>query len=1123
MLKFVLGGSGSGKTTLLYQRVKARAEAGQRSILLVPEQFTSSTEGRIYRELGDSLSGLVESFSFTSLAEKILSTEGGAAVQTLSDAGRTVLVRRALEELQDNVHYYYRHRRSAAFCQMAAETIDELKSAGLSGQQLYALARNCGTESGKLSELALIFQGYETLLAHTGMDPADRLELAADRLEAALAAGKLPEFLRDRAVFVDEFDTFNAPKKRLMGAMLAALPMVTVALCDDGTPLQPKDLSLFSGAKQVAAQLRQLARKNGAEVAVPELLRKDLRHQDAPALAAVTRLLETGRCEPLPPETADGLYLFAAPSREEEARAAAGAIRRLMRQGVRCGKIAVVCRDTAKYRAAVRYEFRMADIPLYCDEPTTPEFSAPATAVRALLALARGAELTEQLTTLAKTGLCSLTEEEVCALENYAYTWAPNAAAWREEFIKNPRGFGDMEPTEEDTANLARAEKARALLVGAVDTLRGKLRSANAEQMSRALYFCLKELGAEDQQTSLIEAIRAERGIPAAEEAAREWNVVMGLLNEMARLLGEQTVTVAEYEDLFGLLLRASDLGHIPQTLDAVVLAGAGKMRLDDPDYVFVLGLAEGEFPTAPGESGLLTHADRDALMANEIDLPDCFENRVVREQVCFYKALTAPAKGLWMSWPKGQGLTLCAALEPIVDALDPAPPELELADLAATPADGLDCLGGGWPLTEVERASLTEALKTPGTGPEETEEPQGLALLRRMAESAPRQVHDLTALEALLGRRLRISPSQLEKYYTCRYGYFLQYVLGLRPRKRAELSADQSGTLMHWVLQMALDPNPGPDNPCANAMTPFLELDDEAMAALASLLVDEYAKRYLPEDAARFAYLLSRLKKSMTSLLCYLRDEQRQSSFRPVACELKIGRGEDSVPGQTYHLSDGRMVQLIGTVDRADEWVEEDGTRWVRVVDYKTGSKKLDLKEVYCGLDCQMLLYLFSLTRDKSGRFTGAEPAGVLYLLADPAPETTTRQNAAKSVEYKLDGLVRDEQKVFDAMDADETGRYLPFSFRNGAPSPYQKDKRADIAKLNRIELHLDDLVTRMGEQLYGGQIAAEPLVTGRSPCQWCDYGFICCHETGIGERALNAPEKPFEPEEKPEEEEKA
>ena len=1108
MLKLVLGGSGSGKTTLLYSRIRARAEQGRRSILLVPEQFTSSTEGRIYRELGDALSGMVESFSFTSLAEHILSAEGGTAVQTLSDAGRAVLVRRALEELQDNVHYYYRHRRSAAFCQMAAQTIDELKSAGLSGTQLAELAPDCGPESGKLSELALIFQGYETLLAGTGMDPADRLELAADRLEAALARGELPDFLREREVFIDEFDTFNAPKKRLMGAMLVALPTVTVALCDDGAPMMPGDMGLFSGAKQVAAQLRQLARKNGAEAAVPELLRRDLRHKDAPGLAAVTELLEAGTCE-VPP-VAPEVRLFAAASREEEARCTAAAIRRLMRQGVRCGKMAVVCRNISDYRAAIRYEFRMADIPLYCDEPTTPEFSAPATAVRALLALVRGADMTENLTILAKTGLCALTEPQVCALENYAYTWSPNAAAWRTKFEKSPKGFGENELSDEDAKTLEDAETARRLLVTAVDELRSKVRGGSAEQISRELYFCLKKLGAEEQQAAQVEAVRTARGIPAAEEAAREWNVVMQLLNEMAHLLGSQGVTLAEYEDLFSLLLRSSDLGHIPQTLDAVVLASAGKMRLDTPDYVFVLGLAEGEFPCAPSETGLLTHADRDVLMAKQIDLPDCFENRVVREQVCFYKALTAPAKGLWLSWPKGQGKTLCAALEPIVEALHPAAPELALTDLAATLADALDTLGG-WPLTDTERASLNCALHLP-----QADAPRGLALLRRMEEDPPRKVDDLPALESLLGQRLRISPSQLEKYYTCRYGYFLQYVLGLKPRRRAELSADQSGTLMHWVLQMALDPHPAADNPC-NALTPFLELDDEAMAGLAGLLVDEYAKRYLPEDTARFAYLLSRLKKSMTSLLCYLRDEQKQSCFHPAACELRIGSGEDAVPGQVYHLSDGRTVQLVGTVDRADEWVEENGTRWVRVVDYKTGTKKLNLKEVYCGLDCQMLLYLFSLTRDKSGRFTGAEPAGVLYLLADPAPKTTNRQQAQQEVQYELDGLVRDEQKVFDAMDADETGRYLPFGYRNGVPSPSQKDKRADIAKLNRIQLHLDDLVAQMGQQLYDGQIAAEPLVAGagKNPCVWCDYGFICCHETGIGERTLEAPAKPFEPEE--------
>ena len=105
--------------------------------------------------------------------------------------------------------------------------------------------------------------------------------------------------------------------------------------------------------------------------------------------------------------------------------------------------------------------------------------------------------------------------------------------------------------------------------------------------------------------------------------------------------------------------------------------------------------------------------------------------------------------------------MTLCAALEPIVEALQPAAPQLELIDLAATPADGLDVLGGGWPLTELERASLTEALRAPGEG---VQAPRGLCAVAAHGAGPARQVQDLPTLEQLLGRRLHISPSQLEK-----------------------------------------------------------------------------------------------------------------------------------------------------------------------------------------------------------------------------------------------------------------------------------------------------------------------------------------------------------------------
>ena len=273
-----------------------------------------------------------------------------------------------------------------------------------------------------------------------------------------------------------------------------------------------------------------------------------------------------------------------------------------------------------------------------------------------------------------------------------------------------------------------------------------------------------------------------------------------------------------------------------------------------------------------------------------------------------------------------------------------------------------------------------------------------------------------------------------------------------------------------------------------------------------------EYARLYLPEEGARFDYLLSRIEKSMAGLLCYLRDEQSQTGFEVEACEQRIGAGEGCLPPQTYQLPGGRTARVIGTIDRTDCWVDEEGRRWVRVVDYKTGTKSFDLREVYCGLDCQMLLYLFTLTRDQSGRFTGGAPAGVLYLLADPAPASGTRDEADAPTRYKLDGLVRDEEAVYQAMDAQLTGSYLPFEFRNGKPSPYQKKKLADGGKLDRIRQHLDGLVTGMAEGLYAGSIGADPLCSRGRPCDWCDYSFICCHEDGVNERALDAPKNPFE-----------
>lgn len=177
-------------------------------------------------------------------------------------------------------------------------------------------------------------------------------------------------------------------------------------------------------------------------------------------------------------------------------------------------------------------------------------------------------------------------------------------------------------------------------------------------------------------------------------------------------------------------------------------------MRLPETDAVFVVGLLEGEFPQTPGDQGLLTHADRDLMMAQGAELPDCFANKVLREGICFYKALTVARKYLWLSWPTaahaGDTAPASAALAPVLQYLQVPPCAPTAVQLAAAPAAALDMLGtltqdpGQGAAGAAVRAVLDES---PNLAP-------GYEAVRRAADTAgaEQRVEDTAALEALLG-----------------------------------------------------------------------------------------------------------------------------------------------------------------------------------------------------------------------------------------------------------------------------------------------------------------------------------------------------------------------------------
>ena len=1113
MLTFILGPSGSGKSRRMLAELRTRAENGQRSLLIVPEQFTSSTEGTLYHILGDSLSAYVESYSFTSLAEALLRRYGGAAVETLSEAGRALLVRRAADSLLDKVVYYNRQRRSAAFCEKAAQTIEELKSAGITPDQLAAYARLPGADREKLEELSLIYGSYEAQLAQTAMDPGDRQQLAAQMLDASFFAG--------RAVYMDEFDTFNAPKRALLAAMLPVAD-VTVCLCCDGEQDTAGGMGLFSGVQRVIAGLKRMA----ADANVPTrtvVLTEDKRHAGVPALAELNLLLAdptyTPDCTVDPADPA--IVCYAAANRQAEAKAVAAAIAVRARAGVPYSRMAVICRDTAGYLGALRYEFRLQGIPLFCDEATTPENTAPARAVHAALDLARGGVSSRSLLRLLKTGLVDLPEQQQCALENYAYTWPLRAADWREPFTRSAAGYAGTDK-EQDRQTLADAEAARAFVMERVADFLPRTKNVGAAALTKQLYLFLQALGAEDTLNALAETLRAQGRLPEADEVLREWNVVMGLLNQLALLLGDEVLAPADYAELFTLLLRTTDMGHIPQSLDSVILTTAGRMRLPETDAVFVVGLLEGEFPQTPGDQGLLTHADRDLMIHQGAELPDCFENKVLREGICFYKALTVSQRFLWLSWPGAAHAEdtdpASAALAPVLNLLQAPFVQPTAAELAAAPAAALDVLGV---LTQDPAQSAAgAAVRTALDEAEKTGElSTGYAAVVRIAQDdpdAPTKVQNTAALEKLLGRELRISPTRFEKYQTCPFGYFLQYILRAAPRQKAELAPNISGTLTHWVLENAL----------RRQGAAFKDLTPEELQALVDSLVDEYVTANLPGATVRMQYLVERIRRNLVNLLGFIQRDLRQSGFQPVAFELRIddrpGDDPDAPRIEPVRLDDGagHTIRVVGTVDRVDAMpLPGDGRTYLRVVDYKTGGKDFQLKEVYCGLDCQMLLYLFTLERNGDSLFPAPAAAGVEYLLADPAPESVPRQEvsgeeADLQPTYPLNGLLLDNESIYRAMDTRGTGEFVPlnFSAKTGRITN-SKGRLADEAKLRRIRDHLDSLLTQMAQDLYSGEIDAKPLCSGaRSPCTYCEFRMACRHRDGEHERTPAVPDEPFE-----------
>ena len=228
MLTLITGKAGTGKTSAVIDEINEAVgrHEGQR-MLIVPEQYSHEAERELGRVCGDSVSRYAEVFSFTGLARRLRTQLGGGAAKHLDKGGRLLCMALAAASVGSRLRVYSAAERRAELQALLLSAVDELKASCITSEELAAAAAELDDSLGdKLTDLALISEAYDAIVANGHADPADALTVLAQQIpDSGIGAA--------HHIYIDGFIDFTAQEAAVIRALLSCGADVSVCLTVD--------------------------------------------------------------------------------------------------------------------------------------------------------------------------------------------------------------------------------------------------------------------------------------------------------------------------------------------------------------------------------------------------------------------------------------------------------------------------------------------------------------------------------------------------------------------------------------------------------------------------------------------------------------------------------------------------------------------------------------------------------------------------------------------------------------------------------------------------------------------------------------------------------------------------
>lgn len=1125
-LKIIYGRAGTGKSTFCINQIKNKINKSpdNKLILIVPEQFTFQTENRMLKAIGEKYVLNAEVLSFKRLAHKVFTDCGGATRSIMSDAGKSMLIFKVLEELSDDMIVFKNASKQKGFIDIVSKTITEFKKYNVNNEILDLTIDQIEDENlkMKMEELKDVFNEFNSKLHEGHIDSEDQLLLLNEKLDGCS--------LYDGAeIWIDEFTSFTSNQLSVIGKLLKKAKNINITLSIDQTNLDKGESDLFIATKNTEKRLMNLIKEEGIAFSGYIDLNEDIpyRFKENKELAHIERQLYAYPFKQYRGEN-ESLRLYKANNNYDEVEFVAKDILRLVREKkYRFKDISVICRDVENYEKVVSAIFTEYEIPYYIDQKIDISSNPLIVFINSAIDIISKNWTYESMFKYLKTGLIKEFRgiegaEFIDELENYVLAYGIKGKKWLEEWVNYSSSIlKEEEISEENKQRLSRLNDIRETIVEPLEEFNNKCKGKKTlKEFAINLYeFIDSKLEIMDTIDQYVDYFKENDMAIKAKEYSEVRDIFIDVLEQAVDVLGDEVMNLNEFIKVLNIGLSQYEMGLIPVALDQVNIGDITRIKSRGAKALYIIGVNDGVLPSANKDEGILSDNDRETLLEKGVSLASDTRTKIFEEQFLVYTAFTIAEQYLVVTYPladfegksqrpsiiihrlkkilpnvreESEGFKLISDKYDKVSAKIPTLNELMVA--IRKNYDGIEIEDYwkyvyDWYLGESEWKEKIEYVKK---GLEYTNLEKSIS-----KEKAKRLYEDNK-------NKISLSVSRLERYAQCPFAYYVQYGLKAKDRKIYEFTAPDLGSFMHEILDEFT-------NEVKEKDLKWCDLSHENCRSIIGSLVDNQVKNNkssILNSSKRYSYFTDRFKRILTKSVMVISEQMKRSDFEIYKNELAFGFSKD-VNSIKIDLPSGESFYLNGRIDRVDK-LNLDEETYLRIIDYKTGSKKFDLNKFYNGLQMQLLVYLDALINNSESIIENqAMPGAILYFkIDDPIlkskgdlSEAEIKEEVLK--ELKLEGLLLDDVKVIKAMDN---------SLEPGMHSliiPANMKKTGDLGKnkalitMEQFELlrkYVNEKMVEICQNMIEGKIDIEPCKENKNiVCDYCNYSHICQFDSSL------------------------